>query len=81
MQYKAHQLIRAIWVAWSLWMAVSGFNTWTATNGTVYGSTFGMLISLANLAGMVLVWLLGFTLYWVTLPWPGTPSNSGVQKS
>lgn len=43
-----------LWSARSLW---KGLTIIAYTSGTVTGSEFGMLITLVNMAGYVLVWL------------------------
>ncbi|MCE5394673.1 MAG: hypothetical protein JJ693_08825 [Acidithiobacillus sp.] len=63
-----HRWITFFWIFWTFWVAASGFNVWVSTSGTVYGSNYGMLITLAHMGGMILIWLLGLTLYLISKP-------------
>jgi hypothetical protein len=63
-----HMIIRSTWIGWSIWIFIMGIIDWIDTMGTVYGSSFGMLITLVNIGAMGLVWLFCLTLYLVTLP-------------
>lgn len=46
----------------SVYMVFDGFLTFLSTSGRVQGSEFGMLITLANQLGLVMMWLALFAL-------------------
>ena len=41
----------------SYYMVSGGYSTYSATNGTVYGSSFGMLITITNELSLIMLWL------------------------
>lgn len=52
---------------YSLYLLSKGFMVAVATNGVVQGSEFSMLITLANLFGLLLIWIALFT-FWRLIP-------------
>ncbi len=48
---------------WSLIILMSGIYEYSATNGKVVGSNFGMLISLVHIGGEILIWLALLSFY------------------
>lgn len=49
------------------YLFLQGFITFGATSGVVSGSEFGMLITLANQAGLLMMWLALFAGWQLTL--------------
>jgi len=61
-----HLAVLAALLLWSISCLWEGYLIIEGTSGTVRGSEFGMLITLANLMGRALVWMCLFGATWAT---------------
>lgn len=63
MKSKFSKLAGWFFLAVNIWVAISGVGIVVATSGSVSGSEFGMLITLADLQGKILLWLAAFGIW------------------
>lgn len=66
MKSKLNKLAGWFFIAINIWVALSGIGIVMATSGSVSGSEFGMLITLADLQGKILLWLAAFGIWQFT---------------